>query len=74
VRRSSGSVLSDAGTGSFNNSRVTTCKSEDTTYKRADPAGYNVRSGIMNLKQSQLAGRDKGLKLKMNGAARAARV
>lgn len=72
MNRRSRRALFGAGAGSFNNSRVTTCKSEDTAYKHADPAGYNVRAGIMNLKQSQLAGRDKGLKLKMNGAVRAA--
>lgn len=52
MNRRSRRVLFGAGTGSFNNSRVTTCKSEDTAYKHADPAGYNVRIGIMNLKQS----------------------
>lgn len=42
--------------------------------QRAASARNNVRDGIMNLKQSQLTGKDKGLKLKMNGVPRAARL
>lgn len=42
--------------------------------QRAASARNNVRDGITNLKQSQLTGKDKGLKLEMNGVPRAARL